>query len=44
MRNGVPYDKALGLADEERFAHAVVFAGFEGSVFDWQAMRFVERK
>jgi hypothetical protein len=32
------------MPDEERFAHAVIFAGFEGSEYDWQAMRWKERK
>ncbi|WP_424139365.1 hypothetical protein [Roseomonas chloroacetimidivorans] len=44
MKNGVPYDRAISMSDEERFAHAVIFAGFEGTEFDWQRMRWKERK
>lgn len=41
MKNGVPYDVAFALEDEERLAHAVVFGKFEGQQFDWREMRWV---
>lgn len=44
MKNGVPYDVAMTMEDEERIAHAVIFAGFEGQVFDWVRERYEERK
>lgn len=44
MRNGVPYDVAFSLPDNERTAYAIIFAEIEGSEFDWNLMRFKEQK
>jgi len=32
------------MSDEERIAYAVTFSSFEGSDFDWNTLRYVERK
>jgi hypothetical protein len=44
VRNGVPWDEAMAMPDEERFAYAVIFSSFEGLEFDWDAQRYKERK
>lgn len=44
VKCGVPYELAMEMDDAERLAHAVIFAEFEGSGFDWQAMRFTPPK
>jgi hypothetical protein len=36
----VPYDIALDLDAAERLAYLVIFGGFEGLDFDWNAMRW----
>jgi hypothetical protein len=35
VKHGVPFDIAFSLAAEDRFAWVVIFAGFEGRVYDW---------
>jgi hypothetical protein len=34
----------MSLPDEERLAYCVVFSGFEGSEFDWNTLRYKERR
>ena len=36
VRNGVPFDVAFSLGDEERLAWVVIFGRFEGGTFDWR--------
>lgn len=43
MKNGVPYDVAFSLPPAERFAYYLIMAEFEGHVWDWNTMQFVER-
>ncbi|HVC15973.1 MAG TPA: hypothetical protein VNE18_01595 [Rhodanobacter sp.] len=38
------FDRAFELEPDVRLAMAVTFASFEGSEWDWAAMRFRERK
>lgn len=44
MKNGVPWDVAWSLEDTEVLAYCVTFGRFEGNEFDWQQMKWVERK
>ena len=43
VKNGVPYEKAMEMDRVELLAHSVVFGEFEGSTFDWRAMRWEKR-
>ena len=43
VKNGVPFDVAFSLDAETRSAWCIVFAGFEGAQFDWDAGHFKER-
>lgn len=38
MKNGVPFDVAFSLEDEEAFAYGIVFGEFEGGSWDWNIM------
>lgn len=40
VRNGVPFDVAFSLPDEERAAFVVAIGRLDGGVFDTQAMRW----
>ncbi len=40
VRNGVPFDVAFSLADEERLAWIVALGTLDGREFDWQRMRW----
>jgi hypothetical protein len=40
VKNGVPWDVAMSMPDEERFAYCVTFSGFEGNVFNWETLRY----
>jgi hypothetical protein len=42
--HGIPFDVAMTLSDDERFAYAVIFGRFEGSKFDFGTMRFEDQK
>lgn len=44
IKNGIPYDVALSLDDEELFAYCIIFSELEGSKFNWKLMRFEEPK
>jgi len=37
-QNGVPYDLAFNLDDQELLAHVIVMGGFEGLSWNWDAM------
>jgi hypothetical protein len=43
VRNNVPYDLAFQMDDMTSMAHAIVFAGFEGSEFDFETWAFKTR-
>lgn len=43
MKNGVPYDVAFCFEPDERLAAVVVFGELEGSKWDWDEMRWLER-
>jgi hypothetical protein len=40
VKNGVPYDKAMGMDWIETLAHCVVFGQLEGQKFDWSDLKF----
>jgi len=40
MRNGVPFDVAFSLEQEERRAWIVVIGELDGLVWDWGAMQW----
>jgi hypothetical protein len=43
IKNGVPWDVAFGLFEDELLAAAVVMKEFEsGRTFDWSSMTFLE--
>ena len=44
MRNNIPFDVAFQLDDIKRAAFCIVFEEMDGAIFDWQTMRFKERK
>lgn len=44
MSKNVPYDVAMSIPDEECLAYMVIMAGFDGGEFDWDRMRWKERK
>jgi len=44
VKNGVPWDVAWSLEDGDVLAYCVAFGTFEGNEFDWQSMKWVERK
>jgi hypothetical protein len=45
IKNGVPFDVAYSLDEEELWAYSIVFAQFEngGKEFDWSSMRFLTK-
>ena len=43
VKNGVPFDVAFSLDDEERSAWAIIFCQFEGNKFDWTRGRWAEK-
>jgi hypothetical protein len=43
VKNGVPWDVALGLDSIERMAFVVIFGGFEGGEFDWSSQQWKKR-
>jgi hypothetical protein len=44
VKNGVPYDKAFTLPIEDVASYGIIFGEFEGRKFDWNRMRWEERK
>lgn len=47
MKNGVPFCSLFGnerLMAHERMAMSITFSEFEGNEFDWQSMKFIEKK
>ena len=46
IRNGVPFDVAHSLDESELLAYTISFAKFEngGQTWDWNSMKFVERR
>ena len=42
-RNGVPFDVAFSLSEEERLAFVVILGTQDGNTFDWPAMRWSRR-
>ncbi len=40
VRNGVPFDVAFSLPEDERLAYVVALGTLAGNTFDWQAMRW----
>ena len=42
VRNGIPFDVAFSLDQDERTAWIIVLGELNGRVWDWGAMRWVE--
>ncbi len=38
VKNGIPFDVAASLDDEERLAWSVIFGEFEGGHFEWETL------
>jgi hypothetical protein len=44
LKNGVPYEVAIQLDEDELIAYCVVFGQMEGQIWNWSLMQFEERK
>lgn len=40
MKNGVPFDVAWSVEDEEAMAWAIIFGQMDGNQWDWNLMRW----
>lgn len=43
VKNGVPYDVALSLPEEDVSAYSIIFGEFDGMTFNWNAMMWEKR-
>ncbi len=44
VSNGVPYDIAFSLPEDERLAYVVILAEFQGLTFNWSKGQFEKPK
>ena len=44
VRNGVPFDVAFSLPPDDRLAWVVALGTIDGREFDWQNLRWKERR
>jgi hypothetical protein len=43
VKNGVPYETAFDLDDDDLLANVIVMGEFEGLLWDWPSMKWRER-
>ena len=44
VKNGVPYDIATNLDDDDLLAHVIVMGEFEGQLWSWSSMAWVPKR